>query len=99
MKTAVVDLDGVICEEMPTFERSLAQPVVGAREDLMMLRNEGWTIIIHTARSWAEYEMTLRWLYDNSIAFDQLVMGKPMATMVIDDRAVTSLEEAVSKLI
>lgn len=98
MKTVVVDMDGVICEEMPTFERSLAQPITGARSAMQALRDDEWTIIIHTARSWAEYEMTMRWLYDHDIVFDQLVMGKPLATMVIDDRAVTSLEDAVRAL-
>lgn len=98
MRTVVVDLDGVICEERPTFERSLAEPVPGARAALERFREDGWRIIIHTARSWAEYEMTMEWLYDNGISFDQLIMGKPIATIVIDDRAVTSLSQAAETL-
>jgi phosphoglycolate phosphatase-like HAD superfamily hydrolase len=95
MKTAVIDMDGVICDERPTFERSLASPIQGARELLLRLHDEGWTIIIHTARSWSEYAMTKRWLFDHDIVFNELIMGKPLATILVDDRAVTSLEQAV----
>jgi hypothetical protein len=98
MKTVVVDLDGVICDERATFERSLAEPLPGARTSLMAMRADGWTIIIHTARSWAEYHMTRQWLYDYDIPFDELVMGKPTATLLVDDRAVSSLEEAIEAI-
>jgi uncharacterized HAD superfamily protein len=95
MKTAVIDLDGVICEERPTFERSLAKEVFGARYMIESLRTAGYRIIIHTARSWSELAMTEQWLFERSIPYDQLVMGKPVADIVVDDRAVASLEEAV----
>lgn len=94
MKTVVVDMDGVICEERPTFERSMAPAVPGARRRLDELRSSGYRIIIHTARSWSELAMTEEWLRDRGIAYDQLVMGKPVADIIVDDRAVTSLEEA-----
>jgi uncharacterized HAD superfamily protein len=95
MKTAVIDLDGVICEERPTFERSLAKELPDARLRLELLRLYGYRIIIHTARSWSELAMTEQWLFERSIPYDQLVMGKPVADIVVDDRAVASLEEAV----
>jgi uncharacterized HAD superfamily protein len=95
MKTAVVDLDGVICEERPTFERALARELPDARLRLELLRIEGYRIIIHTARSWSELAMTEQWLYERSIPYDQLVMGKPVADIIVDDRAVASLDEAV----
>lgn len=94
MKTVVVDMDGVICEERPTFERSLAKPVPDARDRIDDLREAGYRIIIHTARSWSELAMTEEWLYEHGIVYDQLVMGKPVADILVDDRAVTSLEEA-----
>jgi hypothetical protein len=95
-KTAVVDMDGVICEEGPTFERSLAREVSGARERLEALRDAGYRIIIHTARSWSELAVTEEWLYERGIFYDQLVMGKPVADILVDDRAVSSLEQAVT---
>jgi uncharacterized HAD superfamily protein len=96
MKTAVVDMDGVICEERPTFERSLAREIAGACGRIKELRLSGYRIIIHTARSWSELAMTEQWLYERGIPYDQLVMGKPVADIVIDDRAVSSLEEALN---
>ena len=88
MKTIVVDMDGVLCHERKTFERSLASPIDGARAAMHGLRQSGHVIIIHTARSWSEYQMTREWLWDNDIPYDELVMGKPVADIVIDDRAV-----------
>lgn len=88
MKTAVVDMDGVICEERPTFERALAKPLDGAKDGMRSLRDDGYWIIIHTARGWPELAQTMAWLRDHEIAYDQLIMGKPNADLVIDDRAV-----------
>lgn len=96
MKTAVIDIDGVICDEHPTFERSLARPITGARHDIDRLAEAGYRIVLHTARSWSEFAMTERWLHDHGFYYDALVMGKPVADIVVDDRAVKSLEEAVN---
>lgn len=88
MKTAVVDMDGTICEERPTFERSLAKLLPGAVEGVKRLKNRGYFIVVYTARGWAEYSMTKQWLEDNGIWFDLLLCGKPHGDIWIDDRAV-----------
>lgn len=88
MKTLVIDLDGTVCEEKPTFEKSLAKPIKDAVKTLRDLYWKGWRIIIYTARGWAEYEMTRDWLSKNDILYDQLIMGKPIYTYWIDDRAI-----------
>lgn len=84
----LVDLDGVICTEEKTFERALAKCITGARESLELLRRQGHTIIVYTARSWAEYRMTKDWLDRNNIAYDSLVMGKFIYDIWIDDRSI-----------
>ena len=89
MKTAVVDLDGVICDERPTFERSLALPLPGAKAGMKALRDLGYLVIIHSARGWPELAQTMAWLSLHEIPYDQLVLGKPNADILIDDRAVT----------
>ncbi len=86
-KTIMVDLDGVICTEERTFERPLAQPIDGAREALQRLRAAGHTIVIYTARGWAEYKVAKQWLDDHGMAYDAIQMGKPIADVWIDDRA------------
>ena len=87
-KTIFVDLDGVICTEERTFERALARQIDGAREALEQLRAAGHTIVIYTARGWAEYRMTRAWLDEHGIPYDALQMGKPIADVWIDDRAI-----------
>jgi SAM-dependent methyltransferase len=82
----VLDLDGVICEEKSTFERSLAKPIVGAIESIHVLKQQGHRIFIYTARSWSEYNMTVAWLDKYGISYDELLMGKPIADLWVDDR-------------
>tara|TARA_Y100000310_G_scaffold292112_1_gene320601 strand:+ start:592 stop:897 length:306 start_codon:yes stop_codon:yes gene_type:complete len=84
----IIDLDGTICTEEKTFSRTLAKPIRGAKEALCKLRDAEHTIIIYSARSWNEYEMTEDWLRRHKIPFDQLVMGKPVGDYWIDDRAI-----------
>lgn len=86
-KTIMVDLDGVVCTEERTFDRPLAKPLDGAREALASLKAAGHTIIIYTGRGWPEYRATKQWLDDHGMAYDQIHMGKPIADIWIDDRA------------
>ena len=88
MAVIVCDMDGTICSEEKTFSRSIATPKEGVREALEKLKNEGNKIIIYSARTWAEYEMTESWLKRNKIPYDQLVLGKPIGDYWIDDRAI-----------
>lgn len=85
----IIDLDGTLCTEEKQFSRTLASPLEGAAESIQKLRSQGHTIIIYSARTWAEYEVTVKWLADNAIPFDQLVLGKPQGDYWIDDRAIT----------
>lgn len=85
----IIDLDGTICTEEKTFSRSLAQPKEGAVDSINKLFDAGHTIIIYTARTWMEFEMTTDWLKKNKLKFHQLVMGKPIGDVWIDDRAIS----------
>lgn len=91
MKTKVyaIDIDGTICSEERTFERPLAKPIIGAVEFLRDLKSSGHTIILWTARGWEQYKVTKRWLDENGIQYDQIIMGKPIVDVFIDDRAIT----------
>ena len=99
-KTIMIDLDGVICTEERTFERPLAKPVDGAREALRQLRAAGHTVVIYTARNWPEYRVTKQWLDDHGFDYDGLHMGKPVAEVWIDDRAIrfTNWADVLSQL-
>jgi uncharacterized HAD superfamily protein len=96
----IIDLDGTICTEERTYSRSLAKPQPGAIEGVNRLYDDGHTIIIFSARTWMEYEMTSHWLKEHGIKYHQLVLGKPVGDVWIDDRAIAfrSWEETVELL-
>ena len=82
-----VDIDGTICTEERTFERSLAIPLEGAVEAVSLLKRNKNTVILWTARGWEQYKVTIKWLSDHGFEYDQLIMGKPIVDFFIDDRA------------
>ncbi|WP_338871040.1 HAD hydrolase family protein [Spirosoma sp. SC4-14] len=84
----IIDLDGTICTEEKTYSRSMAKLLDGARENVNRLYDEGHTIIIYSARTWMEYEMTTHWLQQNGVKYHQLILGKPIGDFWIDDRAI-----------
>ena len=86
-KVIAIDIDGTICSEERTFERSLARPLPGALEALKMLKENGNTIILWTGRGWEQYKITKQWLDDHGFMYDQIIMGKPIVNIFIDDRA------------
>lgn len=85
-KTIVIDMDGTICSEEKTFEKSLASPKKNSIKNINKL-HKNFFIIIFTARGWAEYNITKEWLERNKIKFDILMCGKPIYDHWIDDRA------------
>ena|SRR5580765_5654590 len=98
--TILVDLDGVICTEERTFERSLATLKPGAREAMQALCDAGHTVVIYSARTWAELKMTEAWLREHQIPYHGLHLGKPIADWHIDDRAIqfTDWPDALGRL-
>ncbi len=82
-------MDGTICTEERTYSRSMAKPLDNAVESINRLYDEGHTIIIYSARTWMEYEMTVDWLSRYGVKYHQLMLGKPVGDVWIDDRAIT----------
>lgn len=96
----VIDLDGTIC---PIKEKdqlySELQPLPGAVEKLRELKDSGHYLIIMTARNMATQEanlgkvmknigkITLDWLEQYQVPYDEIYFGKPNAHIYIDDRA------------
>jgi uncharacterized HAD superfamily protein len=86
-KVIFVDLDGTLCTEEKTFERPLATPLRGAKEGLSKIYDAGHTVVIWTARGWEQYRITKDWLDRHGFKYHQILMGKPIASLFIDDRA------------
>lgn len=74
------------------FRTDVGYNVRSANESLIKKLNElyesGNTIIIQTGRHWNHLLMTIRQLSDHGIKYHSLVMGKPVADIYIDDKAV-----------
>jgi uncharacterized HAD superfamily protein len=87
MKTYIFDLDGTICEEKPTFERSLAKPFKDIINKINKLYDDN-NIIIYTARGWQENNKTKFWLDSNNVKYHQLICGKPIYDYWVDDRSI-----------
>lgn len=85
----VIDLDGTIVEEKGERERSKAVPLPRAVESVNALYEMGHTIIIYSGRSYRELELTLNQLKQCGVKYHHLVLGKPVADILIDDRAVS----------
>lgn len=84
----IIDIDGTICSEERQFSRPLAKAQIGAKDSINKLYEAGHTIILYSARTWAEWEVTNHWLNENGFKFHQLFLGKPVGDVWIDDRAI-----------
>ena len=96
-----IDLDGTICtirEPGETYRDVKVKP--GAKEMIQKLHEAGHTIIINTARNMGSTghnvgkamknvgKITLDWLEQNGIVYDEIFFGKPNADITIDDRCI-----------
>lgn len=112
MKRLIVDIDNTISLTTDgNYDRAtVITPVV---ESLRKFRNLGFTIVLHSSRNMRTYEgsiglitartvpILLRWLEDNDIPYDEIVVGKPWCGhegFYVDDRAIRPDEFATSTL-
>jgi capsule biosynthesis phosphatase len=93
-----IDLDGVIAEikkENETYAD--VKPIKSAVEKIKKLKENGHYIIIYTARHMKTCDgnvykaiskiglITLEWLKEHDIPYDEIIFGKPWADIYIDD--------------
>lgn len=96
-KNISVDFDGVVHEYTTTFTDYLIipdPPIVGAFSFLMSLQEQGYNVIIQTARAiddlavQAIRDWFLEWGYSPKLLSEiEITKEKPYAFMYIDDRA------------
>lgn len=95
-----IDLDGVICEiKNDNQEYSNVKPIKGSIETLHKLKDQGYYIILHTARHMRTCDanlgkvtakigkITIDWLDKHNVPYDEIYFGKPIADIYIDDNA------------
>lgn len=105
------DLDNTLVT-YPTIpgDYSSVRPNMKMIELAKKLHSEGHTIIIHTARRMTTHrhnvgavikdiaQLTLRTLEDYDIPYDELLFGKPIADIYIDDRSVNPYRDSVASM-
>lgn len=97
--TVVFDLDGCLCTQAGGSYAD-AQPIPDAIAVVNRLYDEGFAVLIYTARFMGRnrsdlhatydegFELTRRQLAGWGVRYHRLMMGKPPADVVVDDRAV-----------
>lgn len=88
LKWLGVDFDETIATSTGYPDYKPLEPKKGAVEFLKKVNDDGWKIIIHTARPWADYETIEKWLFFYNIPYRRIVCGKLLAKYYIDDRAI-----------
>jgi len=85
------DLDGVINrtpDDLPPPEKfRVFRPNWGVILAMHRLKEEGHKIIIYTARHPEDKDITLEFLRDFNVPYDEIIFGKPYADVYVDDRA------------
>ena len=89
-KRICIDFDGVIADYSQGFQGPgvYGEPLPGCAEALGRLRDDGWYIIVCTARRDAEVPHIKRYLDRHGIPHDDVTGRKPGAHTYIDDRAI-----------
>ena len=95
-----VDLDGTLCEtKKPGQSYADVKPLEGAVENMQYFRESGHYLIIYTARHMKtcggnvgrilalQGKTLFNWLDKHKIPYDEVVFGKPLADVYIDDKA------------
>lgn len=106
MKKLIVDLDGTITRS-DTSDYSNVSPNTEVIERLRDYKNQGFVIVISTARNMRTYENNVgkinihtlpiitKWLDKHDVPYDEVLVGKPWCGtegFYIDDRAVRPSE-------
>lgn len=93
LKWLAVDLDNTLA--VAIWPRpGIGAPIWANVHKLIAAHNAGWKIVIHTARTWADYELIEQFLDSHLIPFNSIVCGKLLAAAYIDDRNVDVYSES-----
>jgi 2'-5' RNA ligase len=97
----MVDFDDTIAHE--NQDHTLEEPLTGAKEVLQDLKNQGYYIVIDSARAneWEGEDEIKEYLDKYDIPYDEIFQGnKPLAFRYIDDRAIqmTTWQDVLKKV-
>jgi hypothetical protein len=88
LKWLGVDFDLTIANNSGYPDFVPCEPLQGAKEALECFIRQGYRIVIHTARPWADYKNIEDWCLKYEIPFSKIVCGKILCKYYIDGRAI-----------
>lgn len=90
---ALVDLDGTIFSyDHWRGSGTFGSLIPEAKASLETIHAAGVEIIIYTSRHWTERNAIARELVKNKVPFNQIICGKPIGDVYIDDKAVNGTD-------
>lgn len=84
-----IDLDDTLAKKVWP-KHGIGEPIYENFRKLDLLIAEGWTPVIHTARSWADYDAIRVWMAGMGYPGIRVVCGKFLAERYIDDKAINA---------
>lgn len=81
-----VDFDGTLATNSGFPDYVPSVPLAGAVEAMTRIEQQGFKIIIFTARAWADYHNIEAWCKKYGIPVRRIICGKPLFLHMIDDR-------------
>ena len=90
--TYCFDLDGTLTRSVKANGAWVSEYLPYRISVVNKLYDDGHTIIIHTARKWADLMVTLSQLRLNGVKYHTIVMGKPVADCYIDDKGTNDVD-------
>lgn len=98
MPVAVFDIDDTICT---TKNRDYinSEPIKEVIDKINLMKSLGWTIRLYTSRGMASCNGDMKlilernkdilesWLSKHNVLYDELIFGKPLADLYVDDKA------------
>ena len=116
-KTIAFDLDDVICwrptgyEDLGPFKYDYCKPILETIDLVNSFYDEGYKIVIYTARGMSQYNGNVAEIYSNlytrtieqlnswGLKYHSLVMGKIHYDVLIDDKALNSNKVTKKKIV
>jgi len=86
-KTICVDLDGVLTYETEGHDYLNRTPNMPMIHKIRHCYHDGSRIILYSARLKRDRKITIDWLTKNNVPYHELILGKPLADVYIDDKA------------
>ena len=80
LKNFIVDIDGVVCEDVPNEEperMETAAEIAGAKEQINNWYDQGHIITFFTSRTEELRKVTVGWLKEHGFKYHKIIFGKP----------------------